>query len=523
MIFARDAADSSAIVADGYGVSVTVNRGHLIIADGIGKNRRIRTLPRAQRTIRRIVILGHTGNISLEAIRWCHDTGIAVIVLDVNGTLLLTAGKTGRNDARLRRAQAAAATSPVGLDVARGLLGAKIDGQAAVTATMLDAQPIADLITETGEQLRTSTDLVEIRSLEAQASNSYFGAWAGSVGCRFAARDADKVPIHWSWFSSRASQLHRSGGRSPRDAADPINALLNYGYALAEAETRLAILAVGLDPGLGIVHTDIRNRDSLALDLLEPLRPVVERHILQLLAVRYFTRSDVHETRHGGCRLLPPLTHQLAAHIAEYAQVVAPLAEQVAHALASSSPGKIALTTPLSRANLTAVQKRGNNPRTGATTASAKTMPTCKSCGTKLFNKTRQYCTACWTVTRAAIQEGRGKASAISLAQARAEGKDPSQTTEARAKRRESLVAAKAAEREWDANGGQSTITEQQLYEEVLPRLAGVPLSKLERATGLSNSSCSRIRSGKMTPHPRHWDTLARLAAPDRLSNTNIN
>ena len=98
------------------------------------------------------------------------------------------------------------------------------------------------------------------------------------------------------------------------------------------------------------------------------------------------------------------------------------------------------------------------------------------------------------------------------LAQARVEGRDPSQTTEARAKRHESLLAAKAAEREWDAGGGHSAITEQQLYEEVLPRLAEVPLSKLERATGLSNSSCSRIRSGKMTPHPRHWDTLAKLA-----------
>jgi hypothetical protein len=55
-------------------------------------------------------------------------------------------------------------------------------------------------------------------------------------------------------------------------------------------------------------------------------------------------------------------------------------------------------------------------------------------------------------------------------------------------------------------------ITEQQFYEEVLPHLAEVPLSKLERATGLSNSACSRIRRGKMTPHPRHWDALAALA-----------
>lgn len=88
---------------------------------------------------------------------------------------------------------------------------------------------------------------------------------------------------------------------------------------------------------------------------------------------------------------------------------------------------------------------------------------------------------------------------------------------EARSKRQESLVAAKGAEREWDAAGRHSLITGQQLYEQVLPRLAEMPLSKMERATGLSNSACSRIRSGRMTPHPRHWEALARLAARDLL------
>jgi CRISPR-associated endonuclease Cas1 len=278
-IFAHDPTNASVLVVDGYGLEILVTRGHLIIRDGLGRHRRERQLPRAQRTVQRILILGHTGHITLEAIRWCHDTGIAIVHLDSNGTLLLTAGKTGVNDARLRRAQAAAATSHVGLNIARELLGAKIDGQAAVASTMLDAQPVADLITRTREQLNEIIDLVQCRGLEAQASNSYFGAWSNLVTCRFAARDADRVPAHWSRFGSRASQLRRSG-RSPRNAADPINALLNYGYALAEAEARLAILAVGLDPGLGIVHTDIRNRDSLALDLLEPLRPVVERHML---------------------------------------------------------------------------------------------------------------------------------------------------------------------------------------------------------------------------------------------------
>jgi CRISPR/Cas system-associated endonuclease Cas1 len=56
---------------------------------------------------------------------------------------------------------------------------------------------------------------------------------------------------------------------------------------------------------LGILHTDKKNRDSLALDLLEPLRPAVDRHVLRLLLAQRFRATDFHETRQGACRLLP--------------------------------------------------------------------------------------------------------------------------------------------------------------------------------------------------------------------------
>src|SRR5215212_437208 len=168
-IFTHDPHGCSVVVADGYGISLSVNRGHLIIGDGIGKTRRLRRITRAQRTINRIVILGHTGHITLEAVRWCHDTGSAIVHLDANGTLLLTAGKSGVNDARLRRAQAAAADGPVGLEIAHWLLGAKLDGQAAIASGILDAEPLAVLIAANGRRLRETNDLVECRSLEAKA------------------------------------------------------------------------------------------------------------------------------------------------------------------------------------------------------------------------------------------------------------------------------------------------------------------------------------------------------------------
>jgi len=477
--------------------------------DGLGQHRRERRLPRAQRTVRRIVILGHTGHLSLEAIRWCADTGIVLTQLDTDGRLLLTAGGAQFDDPRLRRAQAAATTNPVGVQVARALLTAKLQGQASV-ADSLGASPAATLIRRLAEQLGQAQDLPGLRGVEAQASNTYFAAWAAHANCRFAERYRDRVPEHWEHFSARTSPL-KQGGSSPRMAADPINALLNYTYTLAEAECRLALQALGLDPGLGVVHTDKKNRDSLALDLLEPLRPVAEQHVLQLLTARFFTTDDFHETAQGSCRLLPPLTHLVAQALPEFAVAVAPLAEGIAHALAHSSPGPVRLRTPLSRSNYTAAQTPGSRSTTPRPPGTTGVLPTCQTCGTQLYDRRRQLCTACWPVTRNAHAQLRTEASHAARAAAIAEGRDPTQTTAARAKRRDSLLAAKAAEATWTANALVSPITEQELRDRVLPALSAVSLTLMQQATGLSNSSCSRIRRGLMSPHPRHWQALADL------------
>jgi hypothetical protein len=70
---------------------------------------------------------------------------------------------------------------------------------------------------------------------------------------------------------------------SPRHAANPANAILNYLYALLESEARLAAAAVGLDPGLRFLHVDAGSRDSLACDLIKPVRPEVDAYVLDWL------------------------------------------------------------------------------------------------------------------------------------------------------------------------------------------------------------------------------------------------
>ena len=65
-------------VASGYGIKVFVQRGQLVVEDGIGRDRRTPRLSRATHGISRLVVIGSDGFISLEAIRWLHRLGIAL-------------------------------------------------------------------------------------------------------------------------------------------------------------------------------------------------------------------------------------------------------------------------------------------------------------------------------------------------------------------------------------------------------------------------------------------------------------
>jgi CRISPR/Cas system-associated endonuclease Cas1 len=72
--------------------------------------------------------------------------------------------------------------------------------------------------------------------------------------------------------------------------------MLNYLYALLESEARLALAALGLDPGIGVLHNDTRTRDSLACDLMEPVRPQVDAYLLDWLSRAPLTSRVVFRT-----------------------------------------------------------------------------------------------------------------------------------------------------------------------------------------------------------------------------------
>jgi CRISPR associated protein Cas1 len=124
-------------LVEGYGVSVAVRHGRLVVRDGLPGERRERIIPRVQPGFGRLVMLGHAGTVTLEALRWLTDIGISFTQIDRDGRLIATS-TAAPGDARLRRAQALAVATPAGLAVSSWLLEQKLAGQQQLLAELTD-------------------------------------------------------------------------------------------------------------------------------------------------------------------------------------------------------------------------------------------------------------------------------------------------------------------------------------------------------------------------------------------------
>jgi len=500
----RDPLDPSVLVLSGYGLSLTVSRGHLVANDGLGRQRRERRFPRVQRQITRIVVLGHTGHISLEAIRWCSDTGIALVQLDADGKVGMLATSDGRDDPRLRRAQALAAGTPVGYEAARSLILAKVAGQADVLNRHDIGPGCLDDYVDLAEG---ATTMKELGYVEAQAAMRYFTAWANRVTVRFALDHADRVPAHWTGFVARSSLIHSSPGA--RDAADPINAMLNYGYALAEAECTIALRTLGLDPGMGVLHADKRARDSLSLDLIEPVRPVVDELILQLLNRRVFTSDDFTEDGRGGCRLTPILASELAGLMPQVARLVAAHAERLLTIFTGSGDGDFRARTPLTGANWHAAGGRS----TRAPDLHLNATAACIICGDLLNKSSGKYCKRCWEHRRKDLATSRTAARTAKLVELRIEGKDPRGTKPAVTSRAATIKKVRAKQRAWTPTPEEDALDNAWYDSVIAPRLSQLTNRAIQDTLGVSDGGASKIRRAIYRAHRRHWLALRDLLA----------
>jgi CRISPR associated protein, Cas1 family len=120
---------SGVLTLSGFGVRVRMQKGHLDIEDGVGLERRKIRLARVGHGLKRLVVIGSDGMVSLAALRWLADQDVSFAMLERNGKVLTVCGPVSPSDARLRRAQALAHQNGKALEISRELIGAKLEGR----------------------------------------------------------------------------------------------------------------------------------------------------------------------------------------------------------------------------------------------------------------------------------------------------------------------------------------------------------------------------------------------------------
>ena len=476
----------------GYGIQVRVDRGHLLLEDGIGPERRYARLPRVGHRLKRLVLIGSDGMVSLAALRWLADQDASFVMLERNGKILAVTGPVRPSDAKLRRSQALANSSGAALRISRELISQKLVAQERVARHKLLDSRTADAIARFATELPSAESITTIRLIESQAARLYWAAWS-TLPINFPKNDLKRVPEHWRSFGARVSPLTGS----PRLAANPPNAILNYLYALLESESRLAAAALGLDPGIGVMHVDSPSRDSLACDLMEPIRAQVDAYLLDWVTRQPLRREWFFEERDGNCRLMGSFAVRLSETLPTWRRAVAPIAEWVARAFWSTI---LRPDAPFAT-RLTQNNKREAKcvPAQSLLTNLPRQQNICAGCG-KPVAATSTRCGTCATeVSRERM---------LDIAR---QGRIASKSPESRARVSATQRRQQSAQWNWNPSNQPDWLTGELYVKEIQPLLRNSSLSKIASSIGVSLMYASDIRRGRRRPHPRHWEALAKL------------
>lgn len=214
----------------------------------------------------------------------CAETGIGLAFCSPHGRFLArTCGESSGN-VLLRREQYRVADDPArSCAIARTMIFGKLsNGAASIQRTLRDHAPrvagcgledAAANIRAMLPQVLAAADLDTLRGIEGATATAYFS-----------------VLDHMLLSRKEAFFFH---GRSRRPPLDRVNAMLSFAYSLLAHDCASALESVGLDSYVGFLHRDRPGRQSLALDLMEELRPcMADRFVLTLVNNRMLRPED---------------------------------------------------------------------------------------------------------------------------------------------------------------------------------------------------------------------------------------
>lgn len=139
---------------------------------------------------------------------------------------------------------------------------------------------VSGFLQKSQQALQAADNLESIRGIEGEAAVQYFSVLDDLIL-------QQKLDFYFH-------------GRNRRPPLDNVNALLSFAYTLLAHDMAAALESVGLDPYVGYLHRDRPGRISLALDMMEELRPVMaDRFVLSLINNRQVAPNGFHVQENG--------------------------------------------------------------------------------------------------------------------------------------------------------------------------------------------------------------------------------
>jgi len=238
-----------------------------------------------------LVCLGRA-SISPALMNACTEAGVTISFLTEHGRFLARVEGPRSGNVLVRRTQHRTADDPAkSLVIAKGIVTAKLANQRTVMRRAL--RDYGDAGSLTYAEMRIiyvarralgAADMDNLRGCEGEGAALYFAAFDAMIR-----HDDPKFAF---------------SGRTRRPPLDRVNALLSFLYAILGNDCRGALEGVGLDPAIGFLHADRPGRMSLALDLMEEMRPVLaDRLALSLINRRQLNVSDFDESETGAVLL----------------------------------------------------------------------------------------------------------------------------------------------------------------------------------------------------------------------------
>ena len=119
--------------------------------------------------------------------------------------------------------------------------------------------------------------------------------------------EAQAAKIYWK---TRFPERYAHNDKRDSNSNSLFNSCLNYGYAIVRAAVARSLVSAGLQPALGVFHHSRSNPFCLADDVMEPLRPLVDRYVRDILLDNQLNQLPVLDSQHRQ-KLLSILTHEV--------------------------------------------------------------------------------------------------------------------------------------------------------------------------------------------------------------------